>query len=272
MGSDGIYEPTKEPWLVYTSAVNQIPRPENENNGNPFEQLIVDARRVLAECYQCSVEDFLLISYGNESTPKYALVYAAPNGIDLGGDSPYHRDVAWGYDAILADPRHNVSIWGKTYDTRSMTFEIYQAMIDRIKTQGSDLPDSYMNILDNLCWYSWTYVFDPGTKGANVRVFDDGSLLRNMDYDDRDIEGDRAQRLRPTVLLEVPTSVEYEQHLAVLKLEQEATERMAAAFEQPASDNVMYDEPDFPDISQADGIRTSIIKAMTRWRRGRRGP
>lgn len=197
---DSIYEASHSDMVPYPALIIDSEEDGRYNQNQHFEQLVADTKRALAGRYQCSVEDFLLIAYGSKEKSGFAVVYAAPNGIDV-ANSSYNYDENRSYAAIMADSTHVVYVHGKEYDTRSMTFKIYAAFIERIKVEGSDLPDSYENMLDNIAWYTWTYVFDKGTTRAAARVFRDGSMYKTDDFGDRAAFGDRALRFRPTILL-----------------------------------------------------------------------
>lgn len=201
----GPYEASHEAPSLYMAPIAQ-PEDGDQHVAVPSEHLVVEAKQSLAQRYDCTVEDFVTVPYGGDAEqPKYAIVYANPNGVEVGDQNlPY--DKTRSFDAIMADGSHSIVVGDQRYDTRSMTFEIYEAFIQMLKDQNvEDLPDSYANKLDDWGWYTWTYVFDPGTKAGAVRVFEDGSIYKDQAFGDRAEAGDRALRLRPTILLSTST-------------------------------------------------------------------
>lgn len=202
---DGRYEASHEVSLPYRSPFTLV-EGGDQNVALPSEQLVMEAKQSLAQRYSCTVEDFVTVSYGGDAEqPKYAIVYAKPNGVEMGDQNlPY--DKTRSFDAIMADGSHSIVVGNERYDTRSMTFEIYEAFIQMLKDQCvEELPDSYANKLDDWGWYTWTYVFDPDTKAGAVRVFEDGSIYKDPAFGERAEAGDKALRLRPTIILSAAT-------------------------------------------------------------------
>lgn len=171
-----------------------------------LEQWAFDVKQSLAEQYKVSPEDFDLFSYTDDKgNTVNTVAYTAPNGIDLGSpDKDYDKDRSW--SKIMVDnqknnARHILTIDGKDYDDRDgMTYALYDALVAKATADGTELPDSQANKLDN-GWYTWTLMTgEPLTAGGFARfagVDDDGSVCRYIAGTGDDA---RCIRFRPAVI------------------------------------------------------------------------
>ena len=164
---------------------------------SPLEQWVNESKQALAEQYECSPEDFKHITYERDGEMYDAVVYAGPNGVDLG-------DGNRSWDAVMADTDENkqrftVRVGDTEYDTRQgVTGEAYAALVQAKKDAGEELPDSVANKLDN-GWYTWTLLTGEQADDARAPIAgvgDDGSVYRR--WRNR-VSGDRLVRVRPAV-------------------------------------------------------------------------
>ena len=184
-------EKTAPKWLMYQAPIGL----ETEAS---HEQWITATKHELAKKYstrerEYSPEDFESVTYTDaEGNVWDTVIYAGPNGIDLGDDRQDY-DPARAYKTIMnGSPentaRHTFRIGYEEYDDRAgTTDDSYAELVATMKKQGKVLPDSQHNKIRSNggdMWYAWTMLTgEPPAGGVSpriARVDDDGSVARGV--------------------------------------------------------------------------------------------
>lgn len=163
------------------------------------------AAAAMAEQFGVDEKDFAVVATGTEEgESKFAVIFAAGNGIDL-GDSAEDFDPKRSWDSITGKKNYQdfvVVVDGKEVDTRKgMTETVYNALIDRASQTGEPLPDSPQ--LADATDQPWTATWLTGEKAdessAPFASVARGGTVRRSLY--RRVNVFRALRFRPAVEL-----------------------------------------------------------------------
>lgn len=153
-----------------------------------LEQWAQEVALALSERYNISPNDFSLIKYELNGDRFAAVAHTAPNGIDM-GDPQNYEDPRRSWKVVMSRnwrnaARHRIVIGKVKWDDRKgMTYALYNALVEKAKAEGRELPDSIDNEFDDGKFATWTLMTgEPLTPRGNAQlagVGDDGRVIHD---------------------------------------------------------------------------------------------